>query len=181
MCEKGVNTKNSKALYEELCVRAVSRMNTEEIKKMYHDIKDQKGHAPFFNLIDELEESDKSLKEKLGIIAHLKAYVANKEAKYTWLWEIISILISLVALMVSTVVLGNTTSLSCLDEVTAILVLIITVMVAVGGSTKVCSYSTDQYILSIVESVEAYYLNQKSDNEVINATEGKYVLHIDKT
>lgn len=179
---------NSEVLYKELRKMAESRIHTEKemIMKIYGNIEDNTWTSPYFNLIDELEKHHLPLEWKLGVLAHLKAHITRKKAKIDWLWQIIGIITSLVALLISIVALTNT-STSCLQNINiwlaviATIVFVIALIAGISGIVRACEYSTDQYVLSIVESVESYYLNSESGQQVKDTKEGPSVPDTDKT
>lgn len=182
MCANERIITNSKVLYKELYKKAKSKIHTEKyvVMKRYND-KNQTWQAPFFILLDELEESHLSPQEKLGVLAHLKAHIARKMAENNWQWQILGVATALAALFVSIVASGdNFDSYEIIPSIFAFIAVLVAIM---GGFVRPKQCSIDQYVLSIVESVESYYLNQISDHQAIKTKKlnSTFVAHMDKT
>lgn len=254
MCTKEKIIINSKVLYGELCKMAETRMKKEKdtLMKIFSNIENETWPSPYFKLKDDLEESEKSREKKLCALAHLKAHIDSKKTRNEWTWQIINIVASLVALLISLAALYNTslspdklttqvnTSSSSSNEktveantssssdektieanaslssgkvtievnassspdkievvintfssllkninigavvcVVCILIAIFATVIGVFVRPKQCGIN--QYVLSIVESLESYYLDPENDQQAKDAKEGQSVSHTDKT
>lgn len=107
-----------------------------------------KKELPYSMLLGDI--NNVSIPQKLDEIAYLKAHI-YRSCSYTWFWGTIDIAIALIGILI-------TYKVEDVPLVPIICILLIFVITVAGGVWRMFVYKKDQYLLAIVESVEAYFL-----------------------